>query len=450
MNYCKTLILIFLSFVTLLKSETVYRVPIQSTIDLGLPNYIERSIEEAVNDNADAIIFDLNTFGGRVDGATQIKDEILNSPILTVAFINKRAISAGALISLSCDKIYMTSGGIIGAATAVDMSGNKGSEKVISYMREEMASTAESNGRNSDIARGMVDEDLYFDYLFIDGDSIYVDDIEGRKAGKLISLTTNQAIKYSISDGSVETFKDLLKEINLENAKIVDFSINWTESLRRFLTDPTVSSLLMTLGFLGLLFEIQSPGWGIPGSIGILSLLLFFGSTIDTGLATGPELIVVGIGILLLLLEFFIIPGFGLLGISGLIVILGGLFMLLIPENPLTNDYNSASWAFAISTIGGIISIFLIFRLLSKTKLWEKLTLPTSQKSSEGYNTSIGLEGFVGKLGISTSDLRPSGWGEFDSKKLFVVTEGEFVDRKEKIEILSVDGNRILVRKISN
>ena len=450
MNYCKTLILILLSFVTFLKSETVYRVPIQSTIDLGLPNYIERSIEEAVNDNADAIIFDLNTFGGRVDGATQIKDEILNSPILTVAFINKRAISAGALISLSCDKIYMTSGGIIGAATAVDMSGNKGSEKVISYMREEMASTAESNGRNSDIARGMVDEDLYFEYLFIDGDSIYVDDIEGRKAGKLISLTTNQAIKYSISDGSVETFKDLLKEINLENAKIVDFSINWTESLRRFLTDPTVSSLLMTLGFLGLLFEIQSPGWGIPGSIGILSLLLFFGSTIDTGLATGPELIVIGIGILLLLLEFFIIPGFGLLGISGLIVILGGLFMLLIPENPLTNDYNSASWAFAISTIGGIISIFLIFRLLSKTKLWEKLTLPTSQKSSEGYNTSIGLEGFVGKLGTSTSDLRPSGWGDFDSKKLFVVTEGEFVDRKEKIEILSVDGNRILVRKISN
>ena len=119
MNYCKTLILIFLSFVTFLKSETVYRVPIQSTIDLGLPNYIERSIEEAVNDNADAIIFDLNTFGGRVDGATQIKDEILNSPILTVAFINKRAISAGALISLSCDKIYMTSGGIIGKVDRV-------------------------------------------------------------------------------------------------------------------------------------------------------------------------------------------------------------------------------------------------------------------------------------------------------------------------------------------
>ena len=124
--------------------------------------------------------------------------------------------------------------------------------------------------------------------------------------------------------------------------------------------------------------------------------------------------------------------------------------MLLIPENPLTNDYNSASWAFAISTIGSILSIFLIFRLLSKTKFWEKLTLQTIQKSSEGYNTSIGLESFVGKLGFATSDLRPSGWAEFESKKLFVVTEGEFVDRKEKVQILSVDGNRIVVRKTNN
>ena len=138
----KTLFLIILIIFSNLKSDKVYRVSIQSTIDLGLPTYISRSIEEAVEEDASAIIFDINTFGGRVDGATQIKDEILNSPILTIAFINKRAISAGALISLSCNKIYMTPGATIGAATAVDMSGNKGSEKVISYMREEMASTA--------------------------------------------------------------------------------------------------------------------------------------------------------------------------------------------------------------------------------------------------------------------------------------------------------------------
>jgi len=444
----KTLFLIIILIFSNLKSDKVYRVPIQSTIDLGLPTYISRSIEEAVKEDASAIIFDINTFGGRVDGATQIKDEIINSPILTIAYINKRAISAGALISLSCNKIYMTPGATIGAATAVDMSGNKGSEKVISYMREEMASTAESNGRNSNIARGMVDEELNFDYLIINGDSIFVDDIEGRKEGKLISLTTNQAIKYSIADGIANSIEDILKKVEMENAEIIDISINWSESMRRFLTDPTVSSLLMTFGFLGLLFEIQSPGWGIPGAIGIICLLLFFGTTIDTGMATGIELIIIVIGILLLLLEFFIIPGFGLFGIGGFIITLGGLFMLLIPKNPLNNDYTIASWAFAISTIGGILSIFLIFRIIAKTKFWEKLTLPTSQKSSDGYNTSLGLENFVGKLGISTSDLRPSGWGEFESRKLFVVTDGEFVSKEEKIKILSVDGNRIVVKKI--
>ena len=162
---------------TAFSAETVYRVPIQNTIDLGLPPFIVRAIEEAEDDGAAAIIFDVDTFGGRVDGATQIKDAILDSRITTVAFINRRAISAGALISLSCEKIFMTEGGTIGAATAVDMSGKKGSEKVISYMREEMASTAESRGRSKEIARGMVDEELNFTHLVVDGDSVEVTDI---------------------------------------------------------------------------------------------------------------------------------------------------------------------------------------------------------------------------------------------------------------------------------
>ena len=185
---------------SLLHPDIVYRVPIEGTIDLGLPPFIERTLEEATAQNAVAVIFDINTFGGRVDAATQIKDAILGSDLLTVAFINRRAISAGALISLACKTIYMTGGGNIGAATAVDMSGKKGSEKVISFMREEMASTAEKRERNTEIARGMVDEELNFTHLVIDGDSIEVTDIEGRKEGKLISLTTEQALKYKIAD----------------------------------------------------------------------------------------------------------------------------------------------------------------------------------------------------------------------------------------------------------
>ena len=158
----KQLIIYFFIAFNFLFSNTIYHIPINGTIDLGLPPYIERSIKEAERNNAESIIFEVNTFGGRVDAATQIKDAILDSKVPTVAFINKRAISAGALISLSCEKIYMTGGATIGATTAVDMSGNKASEKVISYMREEMAATAEIRGRNNHIARGMVDEELEF------------------------------------------------------------------------------------------------------------------------------------------------------------------------------------------------------------------------------------------------------------------------------------------------
>ena len=197
------------------QSQIVYKVPIHDTIDLGLPPFIERSIEMAEEDNAKAIIFDIDTFGGRLDAATQIKDAILSAKIPTIAFINRRAISAGALISLSCEKIFMTSGATIGAATAVDMSGKKGSEKVISYMREEMASTAESRNRNVDIAKGMVDEELSFTHLIINGDSIEVKDLEGRKEGKLNTLTTELALKYIVSDGVQETLEELLIVLEL-------------------------------------------------------------------------------------------------------------------------------------------------------------------------------------------------------------------------------------------
>ena len=216
-------LIVFISIVfSIAYSEIVYRVPIEGVIDLGLPPYIKRVIKEAEASNIDAIVFEINTFGGRVDAATQIKDAILSSEVQTIAFINRRAISAGALISLSCEKVFMTGGGLIGAATAVDMSGKKGSEKVISFMREEMASTAEKRGRNKKIARGMVDEELSFTHLVLNQDSILVEDIEGRKEGKLISLTTDQALKYKIADGTAENINSVLDSLGYKNFQIVE------------------------------------------------------------------------------------------------------------------------------------------------------------------------------------------------------------------------------------
>jgi len=441
--------LIIILFVGFLHSaeQKVYRVPIQGVIDLGLPTFIERAIEEAENNQVEVIIFDIDTFGGRVDAATQIKDAILDSKVPTIAFINRRAISAGALISLSCETIYMTGGGTIGAATAVDMSGNKASEKVISYMREEMASTAENRDRNTIIAKCMVDEELSFTHVIIDGDSVEVTNLEGRKEGKLITLTTEQALMYKMADGTAENIDELLVTLELSEATVKSFSENWSENLVRFLTNPVVASLLTTFGFLGILFELQSPGWGIPGTFGAVCLALSLGASAIVRLATMSDLLIVLVGLVLLMVEALLIPGFGIAGVAGIGVILWGLYLLLLPDVPVSEEvYHSALNGLTIGLIGGIIALVLLFRMVTKTKFWTKLTSPGVESQDEGYSTSIGLEDMVGKNGIATSDLRPSGWALFGDQKIFVVTEGEFVDKDQSIKVLSVDGNRVVVR----
>ena len=438
-------------FINVLIAEPiVYRVPIQGTIDLGLPPFIERTIAAAEEEEAAAIIFDIDTFGGRVDAATQIKDAILGSKVLTVAFINRRAISAGALISLSCEKIYMTGGGTIGAATAVDMQGKKASEKVISYMREEMASTAEKRDRNTTIATGMVDEELSFTHLVISGDSVEVTDLEGRKEGKLITLTTEKALKYKIADGEEDTFEEVLSALGISNATIRSAKENWSENFVRFLTNPVVASLLTTFGFLGILFELQSPGWGIPGTFGAVCLALSLGASYIVRLATMTDLLIIFVGVLLLLVEVLLIPGFGLAGLSGIGILLWGLYELLLPDVPVGHEIHSmVLTGFTIGIIGGIIGFILLFKLMTKTEFWQKLTSPNVQEKEKGYSSSIGLEDLTGEEGITDTDLRPSGWVNVGDQRIFVVTEGSYINKNEKVKILSVDGNRVVVRKIN-
>ena len=277
-------------------SKKVYVVPIQDVIDLGIPGLVSRAIDLAETDDASLIIFDIDTFGGRVDAATQIKDSISTTEIETVAFINRRAISAGSLISLSCDQIYMTGGATIGATSVVDMSGSKQSEKSQSYMREEMAATAEKSGKNPDIARGMVDEELSFEYLVVEGDTLQVDDIEGRKEGKLITLTTELALKYGIADGKGENIEEVLSSLKIEDYEIVIVGENWSENVVRILTNPTVSSLLTTFGTIGVISELYSAGWGIGGTIGIICLTLALGAGYLTQLASSTDLLIVLLG----------------------------------------------------------------------------------------------------------------------------------------------------------
>ena len=447
MKHC---LLYYIFCISVLYSDVVYRVPIEGIIDLGLPPFIQRTLEDAESNEATAVIFDINTFGGRVDAATQIKDAILGADILTIAFINRRAISAGALISLSCEKIYMTGGGLIGAATAVDMTGKKGSEKVISFMREEMASTAEKRGRSKEIARGMVDEELTFTHLVIGGDSIKVDDIEGRKDGKLISLTTEQALKYKIADGTAENMEALLDSLGYSSVQTIETTENWSEAIVRFLTNPVVASLLTTFGFLGILFELQSPGWGIPGFVGLTCLILSLSASYIAQLATMSDMLFVLTGLALILLEVLVIPGFGIAGLGGIGLMIYGLYLLLLPDIPVGEEVlGQAMDGFLIGLVGAVIGLVLLVKLMIKTKFWEQLTAPDTQKKEDGYSNTLGWESLQGETGIADTDLHPSGWVRVKDQRIFVVSEGEFIEEGKEIKILSVDGNRVLVRELT-
>jgi membrane-bound serine protease (ClpP class) len=277
----------------------------------------------------------------------------------------------------------MTDGGTIGATSVVDMSGSKQSEKSQSYMREEMAATAEKSGKNTDIARGMVDEELSFEFLVINGDSLKVDDIEGRKEGKLITLTTELALKYNIADGKSESVEELLSDLGIENYNIITLSENWSEDLVRFLTDPTISSLLTTFGTIGIISELYSAGWGIGGTIGIICLTLALGASYLTQLASSMDLLIIFSGLLLLVVEFIAIPGFGFFGIAGIGVLFYGLYLLLIPDIPVSDEiYSQALDGFSWGIVGGIIALIMVINLLLKSKFLERFITTDSNVSN--------------------------------------------------------------------
>ncbi|HEY6383073.1 MAG TPA: hypothetical protein VIY07_14865, partial [Pseudolabrys sp.] len=223
-------------------SPVVYVAPIEGIIDLGLAPFIQRVLKQATDEGAAAVILEINTFGGRVDAAVLIRDSLLNARVRTVAFVNKRAISAGALISLAAEKIAMADGGTIGAATPVQ-AGQPGAaaqpveEKTVSYVRKEFRATAESRKRPPLIAEAMVDADVEIPGLI--------------EKGKLLTLTTEEALKHKVADFRADTIEQVLKQLGLEGADVRRAEPNWAENLVRFFTHPLVSSLLITIGMLG-------------------------------------------------------------------------------------------------------------------------------------------------------------------------------------------------------
>jgi membrane-bound serine protease (ClpP class) len=433
-----SLVIIFLASICVAQQKTVYLAHIESEIDLGLAPYITRVVDEANQANADAIIFKINTLGGRVDAAVQIVDAITSSRVLTIAFIDHRAISAGAFIALANKKIAMVPAGTIGAATVVNAQGEKVGEKYQSFMRGQMRSVAEKNGRPVNICQGMVDERIVVPGL--------VDSTE------LITLTTDEALKYGIADTLVNNVDDVLKAFNLAGAKVIDVHTNWAEETVKFLNNPVVSTILIMVGVFGLFAEIKHPGFGLPGVAGIIALLLFFGSSYILDLASILDIILFAAGIILLLLEIFVIPGFGVTGILGIICIIASLFLALIGGGNLpfvdTNQISVAIIQLASALAAALVLLILLARFLPKSTIFNRLVLSHEENSDKGFVSSKSLSELIGKEGKALTTLRPAGMADFDGDKIDVVADGDYVQQGSRLKVLRVEGSKVVVREI--
>jgi len=435
----KKIIFVFLFIVLFFKLDyaqgKVYVADIEGMIDLGLAPYISRVVDAAEKNSASAVIFKINTFGGRVDAATQIKDAIINCQVKTIAFIDKRAISAGALISLSCDVVVMVPGASMGATTVVDQSGGKQSEKSQSYMRAEMRATAERMGRRKDIAEGMVDETVVVEGL--------VD------STKLITLTSEEALEYGMADSIITDFSTLLEAFELEDEKLVNLNSNWAEDFIRFLNNPIITSILLMIALVGLFTEIKTPGWGLPGTAAVISLALFFGTGYILELASIIEIVVFVLGVILLLIEIFVIPGFGIFGAVGIILMISSLFLGLISDFPLVDweMIQMATIQLAGAFILAIIVVFGLLKFLPKSQLWNTLVLNRNIDTQSGYTADEKLKELLGKSGKALTDLRPSGTALIDKKRVDVVTNGEYITKGTKVIVIEEEGSKIVVEK---
>ena len=416
----------------------VYAIPIEGMIDLGLAPFLSRTIREADSAGAAAVLLDINTFGGRVDAAVAMRDALLNSPVRTIAFINQRAISAGALIALACDTLVMTTGGTIGAAAPV-VGGGTGEtqpadEKSVSYVRSEFRATAETRNRPAAIAEAMVDADVEIAGVI--------------EKGKLLTLTTSQALEHKVADLSADTLNAALLAAGLAGAEVRMARQTWAETLVRFLTHPVVSSLLMTVGLLGLLVEIRAPGFAVPGTVGLLSLGLFFWGHWIVQLAGWEELLLVSLGVLLLAIEVFVIPGFTVAGLTGIVAFVAGLGMTLVGAGATTNAILAALGRVAVSILLAIAGAFALLRLLPRLPFGRRLVLETDMPTNLGYGSAPESDRrWLGRRGTALSPLRPAGIAEIDGTRLDVVSDGDFIEAGALVLVTRVDGNRIVVRR---
>ncbi len=413
--------------------------PIEGMIDLGLVPFVGRVIEEARRVGAAAVVLDVNTFGGRVDAAVAIRDQLLRSQVPTVAFVNKRAISAGALITLAAEKVVIANGGTIGAATPVQLGapgegGKPTDEKTVSYMRKEFRATADARGRPGSIAEAMVDPDVVIPGVI--------------EKGKLLTFTTADAMAHKVADHVADDLPALAAWLGYPEAEIVRLGENWAERVVRFLTHPAVGSLLMSLAVLGIMIELRTPGFGIPGAIGLFCLVAFFWGHGLVHLVGWEEVLLVVVGVILIGLELFVIPGFGVAGVVGIVAVVAGLTLSLFGSGASGAAIARALLRVLVAMLGASAASLVLLRFLPRLPGGRSLVLDSvvGDGASGAAHTAQPVP-LTGQVGTAATTLRPAGIAIVGDRRVDVVSEGDFIAAGETVEVVLEAGSRVVVRR---
>ncbi len=408
------------------KQEIVYIVKVEQTIERGLESFLVRAFTEAEESYADLIIMEINTPGGEIGAATNIGELILSEEIPVIAFVQSNAISAGSYISLCADKIYMKPNSSIGDAAVRTIIGDEVDPKITSYWINKMEIAASHNGKNTEIAIGMVDPSV---------------EIPGiTKSGQLITLDSKKALEYGIADGIVNSREELLSELDLGNVIIEEIELSPAEKLARFVTSPYVTPFLLIIGIAGLLVEIFVPGFGVPGIVGITSFVLYFFGHYIAGFAGVESIVLFVLGIILMSIELFV-PGFGVFGILG-IASLG--FGISLAAYNTTYGLISLLVAFIVNIILAII----LTKYFGHRGVWNRFILKEEQRNEEGYISHKNDKKLIGTKGITITKLRPSGAIKIDGIRYDVVSDGDFIDINKEVEVIMVEGTRIVVSEL--
>ena len=422
--------------------KIIFSITINREIDPIAWRTIKQGFNEAELKRANYIIITLNTYGGLLDYADSIRTRLLRTKATVIIFINKNAASAGALISLSADSIYMTKDATIGAATVVNQDGVPMPDKYQSYMRGMMRSTAEVKGRDSAIAQAMV------------GSTVTIPGIID--SGRVLTFTTKEAIAHKFCQGEAASLNEVIKQLHVQNFSLITYETSWVDFVIDFLMNPIVSSILMLLIFVGIYFEFQHPGIGLPLFTAIGAAILYFMPLYLDGLAQYWEILIFAVGIVLLILEIFVLPTFGALGVLGIILTVAGLTLSLL--RVVNFDFNYAGWGSATTAflrvvlVIGIVIVAAIFYgdkfILSKRM--NKFVLHTTQDASKGYTVKPSeLNGLLGKTGIASTMLRPAGNVKIEDTVYDALTDGDFIEKGDSIKVYSLRGSYLVVRKIS-